>query len=441
VRKFKAFIAIVLSAAVCSAQNINIGGTVKNTAGVGISDAVVRLINAGITTKTSTDGSFTLTNGPADIHKQLFTDMAGNNAPFIMNNKLNITISHSSSVKIADYNLQGRIIACRIITLGVGSHSIALPSIGACLFLCRINIDNSEYILKRAVSGQVNGLEYSFTSNKTGNNNGLSKQAESSVAIDDVIEVTKGICEYLKYSMTVTNSDTSGIEIKMLPCADTVRDADGNLYQAVRIGNQVWTVENLRTTTFNDSTAIPHVIGWEWEDIVNTPAYCFYQNTTDPEEIEKWGALYNWYAVNSGKLAPAGWHVPAKSDWAALDTYLIVNGYNWDGTTTGNKIGKALAAVTDWKSSDIAGAIGNNIADNNSTGFSVLPGGFRWSDGMFYGRMGIAGPDRGFVCYLWSASEGNAGSGWDWEMYFGASETNMNSPSKKDGLNVRLVRE
>ena len=96
--------------------------------------------------------------------------------------------------------------------------------------------------------------------------------------IKDVIAVTKD--GYLNYRVIVTNSDTSGIEIKMILCTDTVRDIDGNLYQAVRIGNQVWTTENLRTTRYNDGKPIdimddhPHI---SWAGYRNK--LCFIKTT------------------------------------------------------------------------------------------------------------------------------------------------------------------
>ena len=132
----------------------------------------------------------------------------------------------------------------------------------------------------------------------------------------------------------------------MIVCAGTVADADGNVYQTVRIGNQkfvaqVWTVENLRTTKYNDGTPIPHLtdsVAWINDTL---GAYCYYLDTTSGNIIKKYGALYNWYAVDTKKLAPKGWHVPSDEEWNTLQDYLIANGYNFDGTTTGNKIAKS----------------------------------------------------------------------------------------------------
>lgn len=214
-------------------------------------------------------------------------------------------------------------------------------------------------------------------------------------------------------------------------------DPDGNIYSTVTIGTQIWTVENLRTTKYNDGTVIPHVTdSVQWSDMT-TPGYCFYENSTLSSENEKWGALYNWYTINTGKLAPSCWRVPTHEDWIALLHYLVANGYNYDGTTSFNKIAKAIAAKTDWQSSESNGEVGNNLNKNNASGFSALPGGIR-------------SPERGFRfqgnngCW-WSATEAivsktdtlNA-----WFRYLSYDNTGLGILfySKNYGLSVRLVR-
>jgi len=138
-------------------------------------------------------------------------------------------------------------------------------------------------------------------------------------------------------------------------------DADGNNYTTVNIGNQTWMAENLKTTTFNDNTAIPLVTGSYEMSKLLTPAYCWFNN--------KYGALYNWYTVNTAKLAPVGWHVPTDTEWTTLTDYIASH------VGTSLNVAKALAATTDWMTSTISGAIGNNLTQNNSMGFSALPGG------------------------------------------------------------------
>jgi len=173
--------------------------------------------------------------------------------------------------------------------------------------------------------------------------------------------------------------------------AVSVTDLDGNVYTTVKIGTQEWTVENLRTTKYNDGTTIPHIINiatWDSCRYTKTPAYCYYKNTTNADSINKFGALYNRYAVDTKKLAPAGWHVPTDSEWTVMENYLVQHGSNWDGTTdtsTYNNTAKSLAAKTDWNTYSSTGTIGCDLTINNRSGFSALPGGSRGRTGYFYG--------------------------------------------------------
>jgi uncharacterized protein (TIGR02145 family) len=202
--------------------------------------------------------------------------------------------------------------------------------------------------------------------------------------------------------------------------------------------------ENLRTTKYNDGSAIPLVTdsaAWcrIYDSSLTTPAYCYYKNTTNSDSIKKFGALYNWYIVspaNFKKIAPTGWHVPTYDDWIELERYLIANGYNWDGTTgttTGNKIAKSMAAKTDWVESIGPGAIGNDLSTNNRSGFSALPGGFRDSDGSFY--------DQSHSGSWWSAMEDGAADACTRHLYYANGYLYGGSYAKSYGFSVRLIRD
>jgi len=197
------------------------------------------------------------------------------------------------------------------------------------------------------------------------------------------------------YSTIVTDVPTAGKTINFDFTACT--DADGNNYTVVKIGTQTWMAENLKTTKYNDATSIPNVTdNTAWSDL-STPAYCWHNNDATTYK-NTYGALYNWYTVNTAKLAPTGWHVPTDAEWTILENYLMTNGYNYDGTTTGNKYAISLAATTNWSTDTYAGTIGNDLSKNNSTGFSALPGGYRYINGMF--------GDVDSYGYWWSATTG-----------------------------------
>jgi uncharacterized protein (TIGR02145 family) len=263
----------------------------------------------------------------------------------------------------------------------------------------------------------------------------LAKQVTATVAINDVIAVTKD--GYLNYRCVQYASDTTGLQIKMVASAGTVRDTDGNVYQTVRIGNQVWMTENLRVTKYNDGSTIPFdTSAATWNSAI-TPKCCFYENTNNSNSINKYGALYNWYIVSSTnpkKIAPAGWHVPSDSEWTILEDYLIAKGYNWDGTTTGNKIAKSLAAKTDWFTYSTTGIIGCDLTMNNSSGFSALPGGYRSYSGTFY--------SQSYYGNWWTATEYDASNAYFRNLFYVNYFLYRYYGSLKScGYSVRLVRD
>jgi len=165
----------------------------------------------------------------------------------------------------------------------------------------------------------------------------------------------------------------------------SVSDIDGNIYKIIQIGTQTWMAENLKTTRYNDGSNIPNVTGdGEWMDLT-TGAYCWYNNQETTYK-NTYGALYNWYSVNTGKLCPTGWHVPSKDEWTILATYL--GGVE----LAGGKLKES--GTTHWQSP--------NTGATNTTRFTALPGGVRdvSSDfGGFFLRFGSNG-------FWWSSNPG-----------------------------------
>ena len=206
------------------------------------------------------------------------------------------------------------------------------------------------------------------------------------------------------YTQTEVDDLIAGLQsqIDALQPTTTVTDIDGNTYDYLNYGDQVWTVENAEMVTYRDGTEIPQITDpTEWENLT-TGAWCYYDN--DPTK----GKLYNWYAVAgihdndlntpNKELAPEGWHVPSDEEWTTLENYLIANGYNYDGTTTGNKIAKAMASTLGWNSSENGGVVGNDQTLNNSSGFNAFPKG-----GL--GNLGYSGSSEGYLAIFWCFDE------------------------------------
>lgn len=220
----------------------------------------------------------------------------------------------------------------------------------------------------------------------------------------------------------------------------TITDIDGNVYKTVKIGNQEWMTENLRVTKYNDGSEITKITSnrtWDSCYYKSIPAYCYYNNTTNADSIKKFGALYNWYAVDTKKLAPAGWHVPTDSEWTVLENYLILHGFNWDGAPDYNKIAKSLAAKTDWETSTTTGVIGNDLTKNNSSGFSALPGGSHVTSGLG-GSLYLQSSSG----HWWSATEHDASIAWSrWLHYDYDRLVRASTEGKSFGFSVRLLRD
>lgn len=100
-----------------------------------------------------------------------------------------------------------------------------------------------------------------------------------------------------------------------------VTDIDGNHYGAVRIGDQVWMTENLKTTKLTSGYEIELISDWtDWTNY-STGAMCWFYNDESTYK-DNYGALYNFYVINTGLLCPSGWHVPSQTEWQTLIDYL-----------------------------------------------------------------------------------------------------------------------
>ena len=217
----------------------------------------------------------------------------------------------------------------------------------------------------------------------------------------------------------------------------TATDQDGNSFEWINYGTQDWAIQNADVVTYSDGTPIPQVTDAnEWENLTRG-AWSYYNN--DPTKPR----LYNWYAVAgihdndpniaNKEFAPEGWHVPSDAEWTTLENYLIANGYNYDGITSENKIGKAMASTTGWNTSTYTGAIGNDQSTNNRSGFYAFPEGFRYNNGSFYGE--------GRLAFFWSSTVYY--TNYAWSRYLSVNNIHLDRTymDKQNGYSVRFVRD
>ena len=219
-----------------------------------------------------------------------------------------------------------------------------------------------------------------------------------------------------------------------------VTDIDGNVYKTVKLGNQVWMRENLRTSRYADGTPIP--LGTtESYDV----AYRYYPNN-NRANVSKYGYLYNWSAVMNGSLSssanpsgvqgicPEGWHVPSDAEWTQLENYVSSQSQYVCGSDEDN-IAKALASEVGWNNNTENCAVGDNPSTNNATGFSARPAGH------YYGSYGYFGYGANF----WSATQNDSYYAYNRGLDYNNGSVSRSNDSKNggykvDGYSVRCVR-
>ena len=175
---------------------------------------------------------------------------------------------------------------------------------------------------------------------------------------------------------------------KVVPPAETVNDIEGNVYTVLTIGTQKWFKENLKTTKFNDGVAIPNVTDnaeWAAQD---SPAYSWYNNDANLAGTSH-GIMYNWYAVETFKVCPTGWHCATFDEWETLNNFL-------GGSEVSGGAMKTVSGGTLWYEN----WDGANLGATNSSGFTGVPTGVRTIDGTF--------GDMGWATRWWTETEDEA---------------------------------
>jgi uncharacterized protein (TIGR02145 family) len=228
-----------------------------------------------------------------------------------------------------------------------------------------------------------------------------------------------------------TNSEGTGYgSIKSFTTvATTMTDIEGNVYQVVIIGNQIWMAENLKVTRYRNGDVIPNVTNnSEWGNLT-TGAYCNYDNNTS--HVATYGRLYNWYTVDDSRnIAPEGWHIPSDEEWKDLEMYLGMSQSEADtegarGTDEGGKLKEA--GTTHW--------VSPNTGATNESGFTALPHGHRTYHGEFF--------YMGLNATFWTSDESNSNHA-PWYRNLNNNFSGIYRGTwgfKESGLSIRCLRD
>jgi uncharacterized protein (TIGR02145 family) len=277
---------------------------------------------------------------------------------------------------------------------------------------CSITSDGGDSIISRGVCWSTNTDPTVDLETKTVDELGTGNFSSSLTSLQP--STTYYVRAYATNSKGTSYGSTKSFTT--LSSSGTVTDIDGNVYQTVTIGTQVWMAENLRTTKYRDGTLIPNVTDANQWVGLTTGAYCDYNNVVS--NSTKYGRLYNWYtASDTSNIAPIGWHVPTDAEWTTLITFL--GGYY----VAGEKLKETGTAH--WQ--------GNDIGTTNESGFSALPGGNREDSGPF--------SEVGYMGAYWNSTQEDVAFGWRRDMGSNLGMVVRTVARKMIGSSIRCIKD
>lgn len=353
--------------------------------------------------------------------------------------RMQFVLPVSGEILITLFDISGRTITQTRDFLVTGEHIFRVQGIKEGIYFIRLDADNY------SCTGRLISYGSQIADSKIVYENSIAaqeKNGDSQSTNEEVVMqyntgnrlLLKGISGKCCTIVTDIPSASKTITFNFIPCTD----ADGNNYPVVYIGTtkggdygdppkyteadggMTFMGENLKVTKLNDGTEIPMVTdNYEWSRKDSSCAYCWYLNQVSYKNV--FGAYYNWYTVNSGKLCPAGWHVPTFSEFMYLRE--ILGG----AEEAGGKLKET--GTVHWKNP--------NTGASNSAGFTALPAGYRDSNGSF--------PSMGSYGRWWSATHSyiscNTGA-WYMELYYNDRELMISEKClSTTGFSVRCLKD
>lgn len=300
-----------------------------------------------------------------------------------------------------------------------GRQDFRLSGIKNGLYFINVKGNGYQFSGKLISLGNSNGsISIEKVNNNTHTGKGYTKEIDSK-GVHYIVEMVYSPGDILKYTgisgiycviITDIPSSSKTISFNFIDCTD----GDNNHYSIVEIGGQVWMAENLKTRRYNDLTSIP-LVSEKYTD--QTSGYCWYGND-ELSYKNTYGALYNWYSINSGKLCPIGWHIPSDSEFTTLTNFLG---------------GESISAGKLKEKGNLHWASPNNDA-SNETGFSAMPGGYT-ANGGFH--------DIGYAGFWWSSTEvvqSSPPTAYCRSMAFFNGNVTRSNPYSWDFLSVRCIK-
>jgi len=225
----------------------------------------------------------------------------------------------------------------------------------------------------------------------------------------------KKVCLILSVAVIATITLTAWIR------GDNTQPASD--FKEVKIGNQIWMVENLNVDKFRNGDSIPEaktIKEWKKAAKEQKPVWCYHDN--DPANGAKYGKLYNWYALKDPRgLAPEGWHVSSAEEWVQLIEFLG---------------GQSVAGIK-MKST---GGWPDNENGTNESGFYGLPGGVRYDNGSHSYTKGYPS-NIGNTGYWWTSTQNRSDDAWHRLLQNNTGYVNIGTSYKGSGLAVRCIKD
>lgn len=270
-------------------------------------------------------------------------------------------------------------------------------------------------------------FQYTLDNNKTDVAYGTKLSGRQEIQVTLEVPSLKTFADYSVKAKATNSAGTADSPLStafstLRLSAGTVTDIDGNVYNTVVIGEQVWLVENLKVTHYRNGDPIPNVTDRQAWTEATTGAYCWYDN--DQSHKADYGALYNQYAtVDPRGLAPEGWHVPSDGEWMELRAYIRDN-YSVTYVGVALKERGTLHWVGQNEGTDLAG-------------FSARPGGIRGNSATEQGVF----MDFGTVACFWSTTMATSEtSSWMPMIMNDNGNLYFASNGNHDGASIRCIK-